>query len=262
MIGSIIGSVLSAGGGGLIDSLGGMLGSSLFGLGGSSQSAANQALDDITAQGEALTRSALFNAAGQTGPSVEDSFRRQLAGLQHSAGAVRRAGALEGLANRTVAAGNEQFGAMLQSNAQQQGALRSQAMQSLLASGASPAALSAAMRGMEGAAAHSGAGLIAQAAEQNRQNASLAGNLTGQAQGVLAQDLALRNSIHVDPFKAQLNSGIAPLAGHMAGLASSNQQDMLINNPLAGFGTALGGLGGGLMSRAFNLGQPKLTQVQ
>lgn len=248
----LFGSLLSTGLGGILDAVGGSLGTSLFDTGGSSTEAGMQSLRDMQQIAPGLTEAAMFNAAGQTGAETGLGFRKALDALAPSSVATSTANSLRAMGSQAMSGLSEQFANAARQSQMASGNIRRDMMNRLGASGASPAAMTAAAVALGRANTAGKAALLGQTGGQLQSALGLSANLMNQAQQTLNSDLALRNQIYVDPYKAQVNGGIMGLGNTMAQMGSSNQREAIVNNPLAGLGTAMGAYGGGLMTQLFD----------
>ena len=247
----ILDSLLGIGGmagGGILGSLGWGLGEAL-GLtpdvrGSVGTQSIEQALGMVQQAGPGLTQAAMYNPAGQTGANVGQTFQRKLDQLGQSGQAINTANRMRSLGGQGVSTALSQFGSSQTQAAQQAGALRRSLMSSLSGSGASPAAM-AGVAGTLGQGVQQGATqALAQGQQAYGRAIGQAGQLTGQAQNVLDQNLALRNQIYVDPYKAQINQGLMNLPGQFARSISSSVEQAR-TNPLAGLAGGLGMWGSG-----------------
>ena len=208
------------------------------------------AVNDVIGQAPGLMNASMYNAAGQVGgDAVRSGFGNALSSLQNSAAAISDANAMRDMATRQLSALGSQASLSRQMAENQVGNMRRDTMNQLRASGASPAAM-AAVAGKLGAGAQGSAtGLLGAYGQAMNQATAQAGSLRSQASNLLGQDLASRNAIFVDPYKAQMNQGITSLAGQLGTQAANNaySEQQNFNNPLAGLAGGLGMGGAGLM---------------
>lgn len=227
----------------------GTLGKNMFGEGGTT--ASQMATQDLAAAAQKLAPLNLYNAAGRTGEAARTSFDTALASLTNSAEA-----------RKAYAAQNQLAGQLL---AGQQAAMNATNRNAQAVAGAQTRQLSDIARNQG-----LGAGAVAQLARnigqgadntltaanlQNAQSANQAigqaGQMMGSAAEGLAKDLATRNDIFVRPFYAQ-SSGMGNQAlAAFPGMKQVQEQQKIMENPLFGFGVAMGGLGKDLTTKAF-----------
>ena len=260
---SIFSTIFGAATGGLgsvaLDTVGGLAAGYLpkiFGLdsGANASQGLSQGIRDVTASAPSLTQASMYNAAGYTGSDVQNTFGRQLDSLQNSVQARQAATAMRNLGSQALSnVGTQYSNARSQAN-QAMGDVRRNLMGALSAGGASPAAMAASIGRFGDAGRQTASALYGEAGNQYMNALGLAGNMQGQAQNILGQDLALRNQIYVDPYRAQLNQGVAGLAGDIAQAQSQigMQKDHLVTQPWAGLASGLGDLGSRYRVQYFN----------
>jgi hypothetical protein len=228
--------------------IGGVIGGllpSVMGEGGSKLTAA--AGSDLFKQAEKMSVANLYNPAGRTGAAARQSFDTALSGLTNSAEARKAYSAQNALAGQMLAG---QQAAMNATNRNAQNVAGAQTRQltdiarNQSIGGGGLAALARTIGQNTDNTLLSANAQNAQAAQAATAGAA---NIMGQAAQGLSQDLATRNDIFVKPFYSQ-SSGMGNQA--MSQL-QQQQQQAIMQQPLYGLGTALGGVGRGLAVSAF-----------
>ncbi len=253
-------SLLMSGGGGILGSLGDKLSESL-GLtpdvaSSTGTQSISQGLQMAQQAAPGLTQAAMYNQAGQTGADVGQTFQRKLDQLGQSSQAINTANRMRSLGGQGISNALSQFGSSQTQAAQQAGALRRSLTGAM--AGRSPASIAGAMGSLGQGVQQGATQALAQGQQSYGQATGLAGSLTGQAQNVLGQDLALRNQIYVDPYKAQVNQGIMGMPGQFARNISGSVEQAR-TNPLAGFASGLGMWGSGSLLESMGMTNENTT---
>mgnify|MGYP001596771643 CR=1 FL=1 len=239
----LAGSLIAPGIGGLI----GNLGQSLLQTGGAAGQSAASAADALAKNAPWRTKQNMFNAAGQSGPQVEQGFKTALDSLQNSAGAINAASDANQAAD-TLASSvgtNTNIARTQQNNATR--AMRNELSGALRGAGANPAAMVAGFGKLGEASSQGSLALLGQAGQQAQAAAAQGGAMRLQAQNTLDQNLANRNQIYVDPYKAQVNN-----TGAEAGVAAQAAGDTQVYSPFQGVASILGKAGSGLLENVFS----------
>lgn len=244
-VGNLALGVALPGLGGYIGSLGTQL------LGGSGQSA-SQTSSQIYDATKKLNELSGYNAAGYKGQAVKSDYANALSGLGNSAEAVRSANMQNQMASRML---GSQQGAMdaTNRNAQMNAASQTRGLTDIARNQSMGAGGVASIANQIGRGADN---TVLAANAQNANNASSiaqgAGQLFGNSSNILNADLANRYNMFVKPHEYQENNLAQAGLNQFGPMTMQNYQDKLAQNPLAGLGHAMGGLGGGLTSKAFS----------
>jgi len=248
--------------GGGINYFGNLLGKDQFGSSSASESAGikgmEYGLDAALGAAPALTQASMYNEAGQTGPAVRQGFETALGGLTNSMSAIASANAQNAAGDRALSNVGTTTSIARQVAENNLRNARTNITDTARLSGMPASALTAAASAAGRSGAQGALALGGQSTAAAAQANQMAAQGAAGAQNTLGQDLSLRNQIYVDPYKAQLNQGVAGLAGKLAGDSSSSMQstsdDYMFNNPFQTVGSYFNSMSGMQLAKDFKDG--------